>query len=166
MTQHLENAENCRTGTRKKGSTGPHAIAAREWIDPADFGRLLHMDVVAAHEGTAVLTMPFLIDFAQGDGLMHGGALVSLADTATVMAIKSLMAPGTRFATTRLETRFLRPVREGIVTARARVTSRRGGRLYGRATVYDSANRVAVEFRAGFKITGTNRDGNPSLKGS
>jgi hypothetical protein len=41
--------------------TGPHTITARPWIDPAHFGRLLHIKIVASREGTAVLTMPFLI---------------------------------------------------------------------------------------------------------
>ncbi|NIP52626.1 MAG: PaaI family thioesterase, partial [Phycisphaerae bacterium] len=62
----------------------------------------------------------FLIDFAQGGGLMHGGALVSLADTAVVMAIKSIVPPQTHFATISLQTKFLHPVKKGIVTARAR----------------------------------------------
>ena len=132
--------------------TGPHTIAARAWIDPAHFGRLLHMKIVASHDGTAVLTMPFLIDFAQGSGLMHGGALVSLADTAVVMAIKSLVPPGTHFATTSIETKFLYPVKSGVVTARARVTARRQNRFYGRATLFNQKNRPVMEFRATFRI--------------
>ncbi len=59
------------------------------WISRAPFERLLHMEIVAAADGAATLTMPFLIDFAQGAGLLHGGALVSLADTAVAMAIKT-----------------------------------------------------------------------------
>jgi acyl-CoA thioesterase len=70
-----------------------------DWISCAPFEKLLHIKVVEAANGWAVLTMTFLIDFAQGAGLMHGGALVSLADTAVVMAIKSLLSPKTHFAT-------------------------------------------------------------------
>ena len=54
---------------------------------------------------------------------MHGGALVSLADTAVVMAIKSIIAPKTHFATISLETKFLYPVKQGVVTAKARVVN-------------------------------------------
>jgi uncharacterized protein (TIGR00369 family) len=132
--------------------TGPHTITARPWIDPANFGRLLHIKIVASHDGTAVLTMPFLIDFAQGSGLMHGGALVSLADTAVVMAIKSLVPPGTRFATTSIETKFLFPVKSGVVTASARVTAKRQHRFYGRATLFNQDKRPIMTFRATFRM--------------
>ena len=87
---------------------------------------------------------------------MHGGALVSLADTAAVMAIKSLVPPGIHFATVSLKTNFLYPVKHGIVTAKARVTSRRKNRLYGSVTVFNQDDRPVLEFRACFKI---NRSG-------
>ncbi len=142
--------------------TGPHTITARPWIDPAHFGRLLHIKIVASRDGTAVLTMPFLIDFAQGSGLMHGGALVSLADTAVVMAIKSLVPPGTHFATTSIDTKFLLPVKSGVVTARARVTAKRQNRFYGRATLFNQDKRPVMEFRATFRMA---KDG-PTEKSS
>ena len=73
--------------------TGPHRFTMKGWISCAPFERLLQMEIVEAEQGRSVLKMPFLIDFAQGGGLMHGGALVSLADTAVVMAIKSIVPP-------------------------------------------------------------------------
>ena len=68
------------------------------------------MKIVEASEGRATLTMPFLIDLAQDGGLMHGGALVNQADTAVVMAIKSIVTSQPHFATISLETKFLYPV--------------------------------------------------------
>jgi uncharacterized protein (TIGR00369 family) len=87
-------------------STGPHHFAMEGWISCAPFERLMHMKIVEASGGKATLTMPFLIDFAQGAGLLHGGALVSLADTAVVMAIKSALPPQTHFATISLKLGF------------------------------------------------------------
>jgi len=122
------------------------------WIACAPFERLLHMEIVAAADGQAVLTMPFLIDFAQGAGLMHGGALISLADTAVVMAIKSIVPPGTHFVTTHCETRFLAPVKQGVVAARAWLQKQEGRVLQGQATVYDADSRAVLEFVSTFKI--------------
>jgi uncharacterized protein (TIGR00369 family) len=122
------------------------------WISCAPFERLLNMKILEASDGRATLTMPFLIDFAQGGGLMHGGALVSLADTAVVMAIKSLVPPQTHFATISLQTKFLYPVKKGVVTAKARVTSQEGRTLQGQATVYDEAEKAVLEFSSTFKI--------------
>jgi len=107
------------------------------WISCAPFERLLHMEIVEASDGRATLTMPFLIDYAQGAGLMHGGALVSLSDTAVVMAIKSLAPVQTHFATISLVSTFLYPVKQGVVTARAKVIKQEGRILQVQATVYN-----------------------------
>ena len=132
--------------------TGPHKFHLEDWISCAPFERLLHITIIEATEGHATLTMPFIIDFAQGGGLMHGGALTSLADTAVVMAIKSLIPPHTHFATISLETKFLYPVKKGIVTAKARVTNRNGEILKGQATLYNEAEIPLVKFSSTFKI--------------
>jgi acyl-CoA thioesterase len=132
--------------------TGPHQFQMEGWISCAPFERLLHIEIVEAGDGRATLKMPFLLDFAQGAGLMHGGALVSLADTAVVMAIKSVLPPQTHFATTALEARFLRPVRQGIVTAEARVVNREGRTLQGQATVCDEEQKPVLEFSSTFKV--------------
>ena len=133
-------------------ATGPHQFSMPGWISAAPFERLLHITIVAASEGRATLTMPFLVDYAQGAGLMHGGALVSLADTAVVMAIKSLLPEGSHFATIRLETRFLLPVKKGVVTARAQVVSRVDRTIEGQATLFDDQDRAVMEFSSTFKI--------------
>lgn len=132
--------------------TGPHRFTMEGWISTAPFERLLHMEILEAAEGRAVLKMPFLLDLAQGAGLMHGGALVSLADTAVAMAIKSLLSEKSHFATISLESRFLYPVRQGTVCARAEIVSRKDRVWQGRAVVYDEEDRPVVEFQSTFKM--------------
>ena len=132
--------------------TGPHRIEMQEWLNCAPFERLLQMKIEEAAGGCAVLTMPFVRELAQGAGLMHGGALVSLADTAVVMAIKSFLPPGTHFATISMESRFLYPVTRGIVTARARATEAEGRLLHGVAHLYDGEEREVMQFTSIFKI--------------
>ncbi len=137
---------------KKNQSTGPHTVKLDQWIDCAPFERLLNMEIVEAAGGRAVLTMPFYEQYAQGAGLMHGGALVSLADTAVGMAIKSLLPPDTHFATTRLETVFLYPVTKGVVTAEASVTRREGRILEGSAVVKNEEGREVMRFNSEFKV--------------
>jgi uncharacterized protein (TIGR00369 family) len=110
------------------------------------------MTIVEACDGRATLTMPFLVDYAQSAGLMHGGALVSLADTAVAKAIRSIIAPLSHLVTTELESRFLLPVTKGIVTAKAEVVSREGRRLKAKATLYDEDGRSVMEFCSTFKV--------------
>jgi uncharacterized protein (TIGR00369 family) len=122
------------------------------WISCAPFEQHLAMEIIRAEAGEAVLTMPFLKQFAQGAGLMHGGALVSLADTAVVMAIKSVVAPGTHFATISMESRYLYPVKKGILEARAVVVGREGRVLKGACDILDDADRTVMTFTSVFKI--------------
>ncbi|HIJ69017.1 MAG TPA: PaaI family thioesterase [Deltaproteobacteria bacterium] len=134
-------------------ATGPHRFEMNQWISCAPFERLLNMTIVEACDGRATLTMPFLMDYAQSAGLMHGGALVTLADTAVAKAIKSIIAPLSHFVTTELESRFLLSVTKGIVTAKAEVVSREGRRIKGKATLYDEEGRAVMEFCSTFKVS-------------
>ena len=89
------------------------------WIDTAPFEDLVGLKIEEAIAGRAVLSVLFRVKLAMGGGFMHGGAITTLADTAVAMAIKSLLPPGTIFATTELTTRFFAPVKQGLVTATA-----------------------------------------------
>jgi uncharacterized protein (TIGR00369 family) len=132
--------------------TGPHHFSMPAWISCAPFEQLLATEIVRAESGEAVLKMPFLKQLAQGAGLMHGGALVSLADTAVVMAIKSILAPGTHFATISMESRYHHPVKKGVLTAKAVVTERQGRTLKGACDVIDDAGRTVMTFTSVFKV--------------
>lgn len=133
-------------------ATGPHEFHMEGWISCAPFERLLNITILEASDGCAALSMPFLIEYAQGAGLMHGGALVSLADTAVVMAIKSLIPPHSHFATIVAEVRYLLPVKKGLLTAKATVTEREGRIVKGKAVVFDEEQRAVMEFSSTFKI--------------
>ncbi len=125
------------------------------WIATAPFEALCGIEIVEAAAGRAVLRMPFRVKLAQGGGLLHGGALTTLADTAVAVAVKSLVPAGTRFATLELNTRFLAPVRRGAVEARARV-ERVGERdLAGEADLYGEDGLRVAAFRSLFRLART-----------
>jgi len=135
----------------KKPSSGPHQVNQTEWISCAQFEKLLHIDILEAADGNAKLRMPFLYDYAQGAGLMHGGALVGLADTAAVMAIKTTLPPQTHFATVKMTTDFLTPVKSGYLRARAAAESINGKELKSAVSLYNEDNEVVLKFFAVFK---------------
>jgi len=139
---------------RTRDDTGPHQVKLDDWIACAPFENLLQMAIEHAADGKAVLSMPFLREFSQGAGLLHGGALTSLADTAVAIACKSLLPAGTHFATISLESTFLAPVTEGTVTAHALVAkSKKDPRLlHGEATIKDLNNKEVMRFSSLFKI--------------
>ncbi len=139
----------------KEKKTGPHAVRLNSWTAMAPFEELLGIHVVSLAPGEAVLAMPFVKSLSQGLGYMHGGALVTLADTALASAIKGLLPPGTIFATISMQSRFLRPVTRGVVTARAVMTGRRGRDLLGEVVLKDDDGREVMLFSAVFRVART-----------
>ena len=122
------------------------------WIDTAPFEDLLQLSIERCEKGEALLSMPFLLKFAQGGGVLHGGAITTLADTAVAMAIKSLLPPGTVFATIELATRFLAPVRSGRISAHATVRGPEGRDFFGAATVRDEGGLEVARFTSTFRV--------------
>jgi uncharacterized protein (TIGR00369 family) len=85
-------------------------------------------------------------------GTLHGGLIATLADTATGLALRSVLDPGLTFTTTHLGVTFLSPGRRGSVVARGRVV-RSGRRLgYAEADVVDPSGRLLARAAATFAI--------------
>lgn len=122
------------------------------WIACAPFEEYLGMKIEEAADGRAILTMPFQVKLAQGKGLMHGGAVTALADTAVAMAIKSLLPEDTHFATIELGLRFHAPVRGGIVRAVATVAERDERTIKGEAEVFDEDGVKVATFTSVFRV--------------
>ena len=135
----------------------PFPFALQTWVDLAPFERTLGMKIESSGDGEAILTMPFTVKLAQGKGLLHGGAITTLADTAAAMAIKTLLPEDTHFATVEMTTRFLAPVKGGVVTARSRADlDEDKERTYrGEVFVSDNAGAVVAEFWSEFRIAKT-----------
>lgn len=129
-----------------------HHFSLPDWIAVAPFEEYLGIVIINAAEGKATLTMPFRLAHAQGVGLMHGGAIISLADTALVMAIKSILPKGSDFVTLQAMTHFHAPVTWGMVTARAEVTERTERNICGRVLIYSEEGRSVATFEATFRI--------------
>ncbi|MCA1792904.1 MAG: PaaI family thioesterase [Desulfotignum sp.] len=132
--------------------TGPHQVILDQWISCAPFEKLLGLDIVEAKNGRSYLTMPFVYQLAQGKGLAHGGAIVTLADTAVAMAIKSILPPNSRFGTISLNAEFLGPVTKGVLSARAEVKLLEDRKVQGKAMVLDEDGRQVMHFWAVFKL--------------
>lgn len=132
--------------------TGPHQVKLEKWISCAPFEKLLGIKIIEAKNGRSYLTMPFVYQLAQGKGMAHGGAIVTLADTAVAMAIKSILPPDSRFGTISLNAEFLGPVTKGVLSARAEVTPLENRQVQGQAVVSDEDCRQVMRFSAVFKL--------------
>jgi uncharacterized protein (TIGR00369 family) len=122
------------------------------WIACAPFEEYLGMRIEEAAEGRAVLSMPFRVKLAQGKGLLHGGAVTALADTAVAIAIKSVLPEETHFATVELGLKFHAPVKWGTVKAVARIVERDERNIKGEAEVFDACGVKVATFTAIFRV--------------
>jgi uncharacterized protein (TIGR00369 family) len=113
-------------------------------IDTVPFARLLGIELDDIGSGTATLGLNVRKQLLQNHGVVHGGAIASLIDTATAFAIISLLAPSERVTTVDLTISYLRPFTEGRMTAVAKVL-RSGRRLFVvSAEVFDTEGKLAT----------------------
>jgi uncharacterized protein (TIGR00369 family) len=93
------------------------------------FAHLLGIELEDIGPGTATLGLPVRKELTQNHGVIHGGAIASLIDTAMAFAIISLLAPQEKVTTVDLTISYLRPVIAGRMIAVAKVV-RSGRRLF------------------------------------
>jgi acyl-CoA thioesterase len=128
-----------------------HPFKLPEWIALAPFEEYLGMRIESASDGQAVLTMPFRVAHCQGKGLMHGGAVVALADTSLAIAIKTVLPEGSHFATVKMDLEFHAPVCWGVVTAKARIVGIAERDIKGEVEIVTEEGIKAATFNAIFR---------------
>lgn len=105
----------------------------RETFAGIAYAQLLGINFEDAARGSASLSMTARPELERLGGIMHGGALASLADTASAFAVLSTLDPEEQTVTVDLTLHYLRPVTGGKLTARARVL--RAGRRIATVSV-------------------------------
>ncbi|HEX3281879.1 MAG TPA: PaaI family thioesterase [Pyrinomonadaceae bacterium] len=111
-------------------------------IDAVPYARLLGIQLEKVSPGEATLRLAIRPELSQNHGVVHGGAIASLIDTATAFAILTLLEPEERVTTVDLTISYLRPGFEGQMRARAKVL-RHGRRLLATsAEVTDDAGTL------------------------
>ncbi len=122
--------------------------AQRERIERAlnsvPFARLLGLRVESVEPGRAVMSLPIREDLKQNHGVVHGGAIASLIDSAMAFAIIPMLAENEGSTTVDLTIHYLRPLREGVATSVARVV--RAGRrvIVVSAEVLDQKEQIVA----------------------
>lgn len=85
------------------------------------FYQLLGMKVLEIRDGKCRIEMPFRKKLTHPYGIIHGGAIASLADSAVAMALISLVKPSDRITTIEFKINFFAPISEGKLTAKAKI---------------------------------------------
>ena len=103
---------------------------------------LLGIEVVEMGNGYSKLIMPFSEKLAQPYGIVHGGAVFTLADSAAAVSIASLVEPNRKFVTLEMKINFLEPIKEGIIEATA-IVLRRGRIMPAEVDIINNQKLVA-----------------------
>jgi len=128
---------------------GPKLTAAQasrisKALDSVPYAHFLGLELDEVSSGTATLGLNLRKELMQNHGVVHGGAIASLIDSATAFAIISLLAPKEKVTTVDLTISYLRPLTKGRITAVAKVV--RAGRrlLVVSAEVMDNDGKLAA----------------------
>lgn len=78
--------------------------------------------------GSAAAAVEVRPELLNPNGVVHGGALFSMADTAMGAALHTTLAPGEFCATVEIKIHFLQPVTKGKIRCRTRLVHR-GSRI-------------------------------------
>jgi uncharacterized protein (TIGR00369 family) len=99
---------------------------ARAAFASVPYAKFLGLELGDVTEGQVSVHLPLRDELLQNLGVVHGGAVASLIDTASAFAVLSQIEVQERVTTTDLTIHYLRPATSGRLTATARVV--RGGR--------------------------------------
>lgn len=137
------------------------ATEIRDRMATSAFHTWMGMNVQEVGEGEVVLALESSEHHLNLQGLIHGGVIATLADTAAGLAVRSTIEPGTRHVTINLDVQYLRPAHEGTLTARGRAV--RTGRSIGfaEAEVTDDTGIVIARAQATVALSGRSREQGP-----
>lgn len=99
---------------------------ARTAFAAVPYAKFLGLELGDVANGQASVHLRVRDELLQNQGVVHGGAVASLIDTASAFAVLSQIDVNERVTTTDLTIHYLRPVTTGRMTATARIV--RGGR--------------------------------------
>lgn len=121
-----------------------HVERLSQALDSVPFAKFLGIELEEIDAGVATLSFEIKPELKQNHGVVHGGAIASLIDSATAFAIISLLPTDEHATTVDLTISYLRPLTGGRAKAVARVI-RSGKRLIVvSAELFDDGGTLAA----------------------
>jgi len=99
---------------------------ARTAFAAVPYAKFLGLELGDVTDGQVSVHLRVRAELLQNQGVVHGGAIASLIDTAAAFAVLTQIEVDEKVTTTDLTIHYLRPVTSGRMTATAHVV--RGGR--------------------------------------
>jgi uncharacterized protein (TIGR00369 family) len=122
-------------------------------------GGHLGMRLAEVGDGVAVIAIPFAPHLLNTNGLLHGGVLCAIADTAAGCAIVLAGGPDApkKIATTSLTIDFIAAVKsEGEITATATVLRRGRSMIFTEVDLHDASGTLVAKSLVTYRSARTN----------
>ena len=139
---------------RKSTQNSGFIRATRRHLKGSRAIALLGFDLETAEPGRAVLRLKALPHHKQLNGVVHGGILAALADTAAAIAAYTTVPEGVPLATVELKINYLEAIPGGRIRADARVL--RSGRNFvvTECEIFDGKGTLAAKALLTFGAAG------------
>ncbi len=110
-------------------------------LKPAPFEKLLDIKILEVKDGFAKIMMPYRKKFTNPHGIVHGGAVCSLADTAAAISLCTKYGDRMYF-TAKLDMEFKSAIEDGEIFAEARIMKAKGKFIFTRIEVKDGKEKL------------------------
>ena len=127
----------------------------RDRLAASPFHTWAGMEVVDASPGAVTIAMELDERHVNLQGLVHGGMLAILADTACGLSIRAAMEPGRLHVTADLDIHFLAPARPGRVLGRGNAVKVGRSLAFAEASIEDGEGRLLAKAQSRFSVSGT-----------
>jgi len=107
--------------------------------------RLLGMEITEIREGESTIQMLFREELTHPYGIVHGGAIASLADSAVAMALVDLVGPKDRITTIEFKINFFAPISKGELKAHAKIIHKGSKTAVGDVEVVNEEGKLVAK---------------------
>jgi uncharacterized protein (TIGR00369 family) len=126
--------------------------ALRRHVESSAFHAWAGFELVSVEVGVVEVALDIQPHHLNPGGILHGGMVATLADTAIGLAVRSALPPDRTHVTTQLNVHFLEKAERGRVRALGRAV-RVGGRMgYGEGDVVDEEGRLLARASGTFIV--------------
>ena len=113
------------------------------------YAKFLGLELCEIKTGEVSICLDVRDELKQNLGVVHGGTVASLIDTASAFAILTTLAPDERVTTTDLTIHYLRAITGGRLVATARII-RQGRRMFVVTVDVENEGRLAATAVTGY----------------
>ncbi|HCO04141.1 MAG TPA: PaaI family thioesterase [Actinobacteria bacterium] len=136
----------------EQGLDARHLDDLRKRIAQSPFHRWAGLELTKVGDGEAELRMTLLPHHFNPQGIVHGGIISAVADSAVGLALRSKLSPGYTHRTAQLNVHFLAKGEGNTLIGRGRSLHMGQRTGYGEADVVDGSGRLLARATATFII--------------